>query len=92
MKDQWLSKKKKRRLLKIGIWTTKKTTGKEVCVRLLHNSSHLEGINPVAFGRGKARGAMPLLVHGDAALAGENISVSKLFQLLLQVYYHQLQL
>lgn len=45
---------------------------------LLPNSSHLEAINPVAVGKTRARrdagaNAMCLLIHGDAAVAGQGV-------------------
>ena len=57
--------------------------GREVHLSLCFNPSHLEFVNPVALGRVRAkqdRGqdrertrAMALLIHGEAALAGEGI-------------------
>ncbi|MGH7995489.1 MAG: 2-oxoglutarate dehydrogenase E1 component [Opitutaceae bacterium] len=60
------------------------STGKKVEVRLAANPSHLEIVNPVVEGRVRARQrergdtserrrVMPLLIHGDAALAGQGI-------------------
>ncbi len=43
-------------------------------VRVLHNPSHLEGVNPVALGRARVRSALPLIIHGDAALAGQGVN------------------
>ena len=59
-------------------------SGKKVEVRLAANPSHLEIVNPVVEGKARARqrirGAMedrnrvlPLLIHGDAAFAGQGI-------------------
>jgi 2-oxoglutarate dehydrogenase E1 component len=59
-------------------------SGKNVEVRLAANPSHLEIVNPVVEGkaraRQRARGAideryrvLPLLIHGDAAFAGQGI-------------------
>jgi 2-oxoglutarate dehydrogenase E1 component len=59
-------------------------SGKKVEVRLAANPSHLEIVNPVVEGkaraRQRARGAidqrwrvLPLLIHGDAAFAGQGI-------------------
>lgn len=57
----------------------------EVTVTLLANPSHLEAINPVITGKvraqqhtlgGKAedrRRVVPIIVHGDAAMAGQGI-------------------
>ena len=57
--------------------------GKEVHLTLNANPSHLEVVNPVAIGRSRAKqnqrddedrvSVMPLLIHGDAAFAGQGI-------------------
>jgi 2-oxoglutarate dehydrogenase E1 component len=62
-------------------WYT--VSGKEVQLALCFNPSHLEYVNPVALGRVRAmqdrqhdterRHRMALLLHGDAAFAGEGI-------------------
>jgi 2-oxoglutarate dehydrogenase E1 component len=62
-------------------WTTQ--SGAKVHLSLCFNPSHLEFVNPVALGRVRAkqdRGGdvhrkqiLALLIHGDAALAGEGI-------------------
>jgi 2-oxoglutarate dehydrogenase E1 component len=60
------------------------TSGKKVEVRLAANPSHLEIVNPVVEGKARARQrirgdtterrrVMPLLIHGDAAIAGQGI-------------------
>lgn len=59
-------------------------SGKQVHLTLCFNPSHLEFVNPVALGRVRARQdrlgdqdrnrAMAILVHGDAAFAGEGIT------------------
>ena len=59
------------------------TSGKKVEVRLAPNPSHLEIVNPVVEGKARARQrirgdterrrVMPLLVHGDAAFAGQGV-------------------
>jgi 2-oxoglutarate dehydrogenase E1 component len=60
------------------------TSGKKVEVRLAANPSHLEIVNPVVEGKARARqrirddmehrtAVMPLLIHGDAAVAGQGI-------------------
>ncbi len=60
------------------------TTGKTVEVRLAANPSHLEIVNPVVEGKARARQrirgdtverrkVMPLLIHGDAAIAGQGV-------------------
>ncbi|MFZ5493910.1 MAG: 2-oxoglutarate dehydrogenase E1 component [Verrucomicrobiota bacterium] len=60
------------------------TSGRKVEVRLAANPSHLEIVNPVVEGKARARQrirgdakerrkVMPLLIHGDAAVAGQGI-------------------
>ncbi|MFB6262162.1 MAG: 2-oxoglutarate dehydrogenase E1 component [Bradymonadaceae bacterium] len=59
-------------------------SGDELHLSLCFNPSHLEFVNPVALGRARAkqtrkglpearRSTVPLLLHGDAAFAGEGI-------------------
>ena len=59
-------------------------SGKNIHIHLVSNPSHLEAVNPVTVGRtrakqdragegGKAK-YLPLLVHGDAAFAGQGIT------------------
>ncbi len=62
-------------------WTT--VGGQKVHLSLCFNPSHLEFVNPVALGRVRAKQdlagnkerdeAMTLLIHGDAAFAGEGV-------------------
>ena len=57
--------------------------GGKVTIRLSANPSHLEAVNPVVEGRARARQrilgdlerkrVLPLLIHGDAAIAGQGI-------------------
>ena len=61
--------------------------GKAVNVTLAHNPSHLEFVAPVVTGRARARqtnrrgqhavqdpnAAMPIVIHGDAAFAGQGV-------------------
>jgi 2-oxoglutarate dehydrogenase E1 component len=64
-----------------GEWTT--DTGKKIHISLCFNPSHLEFINPIVLGRVRARQdrigdhdrrrVLSLLIHGDAAFAGEGI-------------------
>jgi 2-oxoglutarate dehydrogenase E1 component len=59
-------------------------SGKEIHIHLASNPSHLEAVDPVTIGRSRAKqdraGAggtakfLPLLVHGDAAFAGQGIT------------------
>ncbi len=58
-------------------------SGRDVYVKLVPNPSHLEAVNPVVLGytraqiddeyKGDASKAIPLLIHGDAAIAGQGI-------------------
>ena len=58
-------------------------SGRKVSFRLAHNPSHLEAVDPVVQGQARARQRLigdkerklvvPLLVHGDAAFAGQGI-------------------
>ncbi len=62
-------------------WVT--STGRRVHLSLCFNPSHLEFVNPVAMGRVRAKqdrvsdqgrsGSMAILIHGDAAFAGEGV-------------------
>jgi 2-oxoglutarate dehydrogenase E1 component len=62
-------------------WTT--STGARIHLSLCFNPSHLEFVNPVALGRTRAKQdrvgdvkrkqGMTLLIHGDAAFAGEGM-------------------
>lgn len=62
-------------------WTT--ANGKQLHVSLCFNPSHLEFVNPVALGRVRAKQdrkrdyrrerSLAILVHGDAAFAGEGV-------------------
>ncbi len=62
--------------------------GRELRVKLVSNPSHLEAVYPVALGRTRARQAregegarrriMPIVLHGDAAFAGQGITAEAL--------------
>lgn len=62
---------------------TNHATGKEVAVSLVANPSHLEAVNPVVIGKVKAeqffrndvhgKNVMGILLHGDAAFAGQGV-------------------
>jgi 2-oxoglutarate dehydrogenase E1 component len=64
-----------------GDWTT--ADGRKIHLSLCFNPSHLEFVNPVVLGRVRAqqdrfgdrdgRQALGLLIHGDAAFAGEGV-------------------
>ncbi len=69
----------------LGYRTVRKLdSGAEIEIRLAANPSHLEAVNPVVEGTARARQRMrgdtetrrkvlPLLIHGDAAFAGQGI-------------------
>jgi 2-oxoglutarate dehydrogenase E1 component len=68
----------------LGYRTVRKLDGSEIEIRLAANPSHLEAVNPVVEGTARARQRMrgdtekrrkvlPLLIHGDAAFAGQGI-------------------
>jgi len=57
--------------------------GRSLHLELLANPSHLEAVNPLVLGKTRAKmyfegdeqgvGSMPVLIHGDAAVAGQGI-------------------
>src|SRR6202162_2255246 len=61
----------------------KTTTGKQIGIHLVSNPSHLEAVDPVAMGRARAKqtrlggnsteAIVPIVMHGDAAFAGQGI-------------------
>ena len=69
----------------LGYTSTRQTSsGQDVSIRLSSNPSHLEAVDPVVEGMARARQrilkdtedrgkVLPLLVHGDAAFAGQGI-------------------
>jgi 2-oxoglutarate dehydrogenase E1 component len=69
-----------------GTYTTQ--SGKRLSVRMVSNPSHLEAVDPVALGRVKAkqrrrgeggdRKVIPVLIHGDAAFAGQGMAAETL--------------
>lgn len=72
-------------------------SGKEVHLQLLPNPSHLESVNPVVEGAARAlqdqlgpdediRKIMPLLIHGDAAFAGQGVVAETLNMSQLRGY------
>ncbi len=62
--------------------------GRAVEIHLVSNPSHLESVDPVALGRARAkqtrlgpdgaRRVLPVLIHGDAAFAGQGIAAETL--------------
>lgn len=70
----------------LGYSKVKKTKTGEVAVSLAFNPSHLEAVNPVVLGMARAAqrrrkdtsersSVLPLLIHGDAAFAGQGIGL-----------------
>jgi 2-oxoglutarate dehydrogenase E1 component len=68
----------------LGFETTRNTSdGHKVEIRLAANPSHLEAVDPVVQGKARARQriigdlerkrVLPILVHGDAAIAGQGV-------------------
>lgn len=67
----------------LGTSTDREFDGKNVHLSLTANPSHLEAVNPVVLGKVRAKQAqrgdnergsvLPLLLHGDAAFAGQGI-------------------
>jgi 2-oxoglutarate dehydrogenase E1 component len=59
------------------------STGKEIGIHLVSNPSHLEAVDPVAIGRVRAKQTrygtnsaakvVPIVMHGDAAFAGQGV-------------------
>jgi 2-oxoglutarate dehydrogenase E1 component len=76
--------------------TIKTESGKEVKFSLAFNPSHLETVNPVVTGNVRARQNlygdknrekfMPLLIHGDAAFAGQGVVAETLNLMNLEGY------
>ncbi|GAB4231939.1 MAG: 2-oxoglutarate dehydrogenase E1 component [Ekhidna sp.] len=72
------------------------TTGKKMYVKLAPNPSHLEAVDPVVLGyaraqiddeyRGDMGKAIPILIHGDAAVAGQGIVYECVQMSLLEGY------
>jgi 2-oxoglutarate dehydrogenase E1 component len=70
-------------------------TGKNVRMFLVNNPSHLEAVDPVAEGVARARqdvpgmgpdSVVPVLIHGDAAFAGQGVVAETLNMSQLQGY------
>ncbi len=82
----------------LGYRTVRKlSSGAEVEIRLSANPSHLEAVDPVVEGTARARQrirgdtehrrkVLPLLIHGDAAFAGQGIVAETLNMSQLQGY------
>jgi 2-oxoglutarate dehydrogenase E1 component len=64
-----------------GVFQT--ASGKQIGIHLVSNPSHLEAVDPVAMGRARAKqtrlgaesakAVVPIVMHGDAAFAGQGI-------------------
>jgi 2-oxoglutarate dehydrogenase E1 component len=64
------------------------TDGRKVGIHLVSNPSHLEAVDPVAMGRARAKQTrtgdsgrkeiVPVIMHGDAAFAGQGITAETL--------------
>ncbi|HRG90080.1 MAG TPA: 2-oxoglutarate dehydrogenase E1 component, partial [Chitinophagales bacterium] len=73
------------------------TVGKDVYLKLMPNPSHLEAVNPVVAGFARAKAdviyksnydkILPLIIHGDAAVAGQGIVYEVLQMAKLPGYY-----
>ena len=72
------------------------TAGKKIYVKLAPNPSHLEAVDPVVLGyiraqiddeyRGNLSKAVPVLIHGDAAISGQGIVYECIQMSLLDGY------
>ena len=72
-------------------------SGKEINVQLTPNPSHLEAVNPVVEGFARAKAdtlynreyhkVLPILIHGDAAVAGQGVGYELLQMSQLKGYY-----
>mgnify|MGYP001026361942 CR=1 FL=1 len=71
--------------------------GKDINLKLMPNPSHLEAVNPVVIGFARAKAdilynsvynkILPILIHGDASLAGQGIVYEVLQMSKLKGYY-----
>lgn len=72
-------------------------TDKSVYLKLMPNPSHLEAVNPIVCGFARAKAdaiyksdyhkLLPILIHGDAAVAGQGIVYEVLQMAKLEGYY-----
>ena len=72
-------------------------SGQNVHLKLIPNPSHLEAVNPVVEGYSRAKAdilygsnfdeIMPILIHGDAAVAGQGIGFELVQMSQLEGYY-----
>ena len=73
------------------------TSGKKVHLKLVPNPSHLESVDPVVQGFSRAKAdilydsdydrILPILIHGDAALAGQGVTYETVQMSQLDGYY-----
>ncbi len=73
------------------------TNGKAIHLKLMPNPSHLEAVDPVVVGFARAKAdvlyesqfdkILPILIHGDASLAGEGVVYEVLQMSALKGYY-----
>ncbi len=73
------------------------TSGKTINLKLAPNPSHLEAVNPVVIGFSRAKAdilyesdydkILPILIHGDASVAGQGIVYEVLQMTNLKGYY-----
>lgn len=73
------------------------TQGKTISLKLMPNPSHLEAVNPVVLGFSRAKAdvmyasdfdrILPILIHGDASVAGQGIVYEVLQMSNLDGYY-----
>ena len=73
------------------------TNGKKIHLKLCPNPSHLEAVNPVVVGFTRSKAdvlyesdydkILPILIHGDAALAGQGVVYEVLQMSKLKGYY-----
>lgn len=72
-------------------------SGRDINVQLTPNPSHLEAVNPVVEGFARAKAdtlydheyhkVLPILIHGDAAIAGQGVGYELLQMAKLEGYY-----
>ncbi|MFK8103209.1 MAG: 2-oxoglutarate dehydrogenase E1 component [Saprospiraceae bacterium] len=75
----------------------KTSSGKTVHLKLVPNPSHLESVNPVVEGFARAKAdllydseydkILPILIHGDAAIAGQGVVYETVQMSQLEGYY-----
>ncbi|MFT3927998.1 MAG: 2-oxoglutarate dehydrogenase E1 component [Myxococcales bacterium] len=80
----------------MGFSSDRRVEGQKLHLTLCFNPSHLEWVNPVVEGRVRAKGdrkedftrrsVLPLLIHGDAAFAGQGVVAETLNLSRLQGY------